>query len=683
MPDDTQFSFDTSQTLHAAASLGALTLLGTVHRALLDSGFTTGTWQQSTDLLVAASTIAILLVWTLIVILAALFIPVDQSVSSTDDPTTPACTQGWQQCMAVLIYTPIIAICHSIAFLVWATLTYTRGLKAGELLWKYDPHNGYKSWFPNLKPLWFVVTAGLMLMAGVGVISGAAQVRTYTLCVLNIVGILVYALHAVGHNPYDQAVHRYRGRYKVILWTDHNEGTAYLLPTGLCGGIGAVWHPKITSEFAIQAKHYFPSLIALRAALTEGFHKGEMVALRKHFMELQHAVRKTVIETYHLYVMPQDDIVKLAEWFCKANPPLDDSAVLLEKKTECSDVAGDKSDRAKPDAAEHGEERGHIGATLIPGAKDPHDLLQLAVMARDTEEESNKRASVQSGTQQLATGPAATATNVDRTRSVVPIGQGMHRVSGSRLSTSTLVYESQGGSLSRNVLHSNVADSSVLGELASTVIQINSMGAIAMQTKQTDQCLSKDLNFYHPLSSSILLLLVHAEYVLFANRNLFTEQKHLLEGFMKWRNQELGMAEKVKVERVGRKGYLGLVESLSGICQLLPNVPMDPENVLRGHFPHLKEDKSYEDALGELWDATFENSETTIVALCTFFLAWEVMAQAKVNYTPLSVRAKTKDGTMNEWLALWRQGWYVAILAQFVALSPAVVGAFIGGILSR
>ncbi|KXS21907.1 hypothetical protein M427DRAFT_40684 [Gonapodya prolifera JEL478] len=403
-----------------------------------------------------------------LVVLAAIFIPFDVASSTTSATATDsACHQGWNESMSVMILAS-----HSAGpfyyFIVWTTLPWDWGANQVNGSGFMTLTTAIKA---NLKLPWYILTDHWNYARGERRSDcWGLQVHVYRLSVLNVIGIIVYT--------------------SVILWTDHGEGTAYLLPTGLCNEIGAVWHPKIEAEFAIQKKHLLPARNGIRAGLTQ----------------------------YNI-----------------------DGA----QDAPCGAPAGNAEDNC-----------------------GNQQLLQVVISSAEKQ-------------------------------SVYP----------------------KGGSLP---IHGRGA--------------IRSENGVQKGDKNTRL-------------SVFLLLLCHAEYVLFMSRGDLDE-KHV-ESFLAWRNQDISMADYVKVKRIGTYGYTGLLEAVEAVSKFLPLSTIGTEKLLEAEIPGVALE-DYQKRLGILWDSCFEKAESTIVALCSFFLVWELMSEKRTCYNSLSLRAKSTDGTMNESLTLWR-----------------------------
>lgn len=130
----------------------------------------------------------------------------------------------------------------------------------------------------------------------------------------------------------------------------------------------------------------------------------------------------------------------------------------------------------------------------------------------------------------------------------------------------------------------------------------------------------------------------------------------------------------------GLKDALGRVGHLLGVRGFVPSFEPPEQSVLG------KRNEAYttiDEYAGALWDRCRKGSESVPLSLYLFFALWQTELGSKAGFHPIPLRAvkDSHDGDLVMWGVLWRQGWYIAVLAQTTGLISAVVGAIIAGIL--
>ncbi|KAK0702654.1 hypothetical protein B0H67DRAFT_390294 [Lasiosphaeris hirsuta] len=115
-------------------------------------------------------------------------------------------------------------------------------------IWKLECSQGPLNWAGSVHWLFRLVLYTTMGLIVVFCSYGAARQELYTVALLNIVGVILFIVGAGGSNKYATAPHAYtRDTLRVVLQTDHKEGTVYVLPAK-GRGFDAVWSPKIEAE---------------------------------------------------------------------------------------------------------------------------------------------------------------------------------------------------------------------------------------------------------------------------------------------------------------------------------------------------------------------------------------------------------------------------------------------------
>jgi len=183
--------------------------------------------------------------------------------------------------------------------------------------------------------------------------------------------------------------------------------------------------------------------------------------------------------------------------------------------------------------------------------------------------------------------------------------------------------------------------------------------------------------------------LYQLEFLLFSRRKQLKPEIRSLIG--QWRNLDNTGAEGLDHTQrlIGQAGGLiGLKEVLRRVGYLLGVVGEEAESIpRRGQLPassvighHYETHDQYAAAL---WDRCCVGSESVLLSLYLFLALWNTDLGANAGYHPIPLRKKegSNSSYLVTWGVLWRQGWYIAVLAQVTGLLSAVLGAFIAGIL--
>ncbi|KAF8428725.1 hypothetical protein EV426DRAFT_519057, partial [Tirmania nivea] len=167
------------------------------------------------------------------------------------------------QCLARLSYAPWMLQIMS-GFWLFALWDGHRGLEKSKT-WTLWCSRGPFDWRLCLHPWFRWSILGIMLATISATSYGALREQLYTVGILNMVGLVLFAVGAGGSNKYDLAPHRYAGNMiRIILGTSHSEGSVYILPSEECG-FDAVWSPKVTSEHAAADGIIMPLFQTLRS----------------------------------------------------------------------------------------------------------------------------------------------------------------------------------------------------------------------------------------------------------------------------------------------------------------------------------------------------------------------------------------------------------------------------------
>lgn len=413
--------------LHQAAALAAMTLLITAHRAVMNTGFTLRARGWSTDFTTALTIGLITSAWTLLVVVSGVFLGDRPCRQDLEQCVARLAYAPW--IIQVLFVFWAVALLDQQWYLSWkearrsleigapsdvearrgvpgkakeetaeevAVLSQSSGKSSsspGTALRTMQPEKriGLK-WARHLKPLkiwrmecsqgplnwsgsvhWAFRT---LLYASIGLVVascsyGAARRELYTIALLNIVGVVLFIVGAGGSNRYTTAPHTYtRDTLRVILQTDHKEGTIYVLPTRE-RGFDAVWSPKIESEHA-----------KIDAAVADWRAKGGFD-------------QATLIDVYPFIAafhsstqLDKDDVISLADWLhdpaahpamstirCNRAPGIHLLSTSVMLSLRCAEyLVFMRRGQLRPDQAPY---LGRIRSPRWTGADIPKDVAQI------------------------------------------------------------------------------------------------------------------------------------------------------------------------------------------------------------------------------------------------------------------------------------------------------------------
>jgi hypothetical protein len=183
--------------------------------------------------------------------------------------------------------------------------------------------------------------------------------------------------------------------------------------------------------------------------------------------------------------------------------------------------------------------------------------------------------------------------------------------------------------------------------------------------------------------------LYQLEFLLFSRRKQLKPEIRSLIG--QWRNLDNTGAEGLDHTQrlIGQAGGLiGLKEVLRRVGHLLGVVGEEAESIpRRGQLPDSsvlgRHYETHDQYAAALWDRCCVGSESVLLSLYLFLALWNTELGANAGYHPIPLRKKegSSSSYLVTWGVLWRQGWYIAVLAQVTGLLSAVLGAFIAGVL--
>jgi len=96
--------------------------------------------------------------------------------------------------------------------------------------------------------------------------------------------------------------------------------------------------------------------------------------------------------------------------------------------------------------------------------------------------------------------------------------------------------------------------------------------------------------------------------------------------------------------------------------------------------PKMEQLKRY---IGKLWEKCISEQESTFSALYAFCIYWQedIGYDANKGWHGFPLVVHNRKGDLVSWFMVWRQAWYMAILSEFLHVSPIITSAFISGIL--
>jgi hypothetical protein len=72
---------------------------------------------------------------------------------------------------------------------------------------------------------------------------------------------------------------------------------------------------------------------------------------------------------------------------------------------------------------------------------------------------------------------------------------------------------------------------------------------------------------------------------------------------------------------------------------------------------------------------------STFDALLSFSQFWNADIGGGHGWHGFPLRTHDREGDFISWHIVWRQAWYLAIIAQLTSMSPIIFSAFVAGIL--
>jgi hypothetical protein len=109
---------------------------------------------------------------------------------------------------------------------------------------------------------------------------------------------------------------------------------------------------------------------------------------------------------------------------------------------------------------------------------------------------------------------------------------------------------------------------------------------------------------------------------------------------------------------------------------LRPTVPPPKSSVVLDSCP-----ATIDEYVAALWDHCREREPTTFGALHAFTYYWSADIGNGNGWHGIPLRCVDREGDIVSWHVIWRQAWYLAIIAQLTSMSPIIFSAFVAGVL--
>jgi hypothetical protein len=190
----------------------------------------------------------------------------------------------------------------------------------------------------------------------------------------------------------------------------------------------------------------------------------------------------------------------------------------------------------------------------------------------------------------------------------------------------------------------------------------------------------------HLLSSNVMISLRCAEYLVFMKRGqLRSDQAKYVGKFrcQRWSGADISKDMIQVGSKPGLAGYQDVVRyiyelfdqpvDMSALC---PNAPLPESSIVLSPLPD-----TMDEYVGRLWDHCMAREDSTFAAMDAFCHYWmsDIGSGHGWHYFPL--RSVDREGDIVSWHIIWRQAWYLAIIAQLTSMSPIIFSAFVAGIL--
>ncbi|KAI0466079.1 hypothetical protein F4859DRAFT_337165 [Xylaria cf. heliscus] len=191
----------------------------------------------------------------------------------------------------------------------------------------------------------------------------------------------------------------------------------------------------------------------------------------------------------------------------------------------------------------------------------------------------------------------------------------------------------------------------------------------------------------HLIGRDLMYALCHAEYLVFMSQRALDEKTR-----SKLSRLRLGRRTGASVEE-GIEHTVGYLPGLEGYREAASyvysifGIPVEEEALNFSHPPPSfsialgKTPVSVEEYTSELWELSKKHCESTFTALYFFTTVWFMELGNVDGFHIFPLRCRTTHGDLASQEIMWRQIWYSICVAQMVAVSPVLFGAFVAGVL--
>ncbi|KAF2454906.1 hypothetical protein BDY21DRAFT_381168 [Lineolata rhizophorae] len=190
------------------------------------------------------------------------------------------------------------------------------------------------------------------------------------------------------------------------------------------------------------------------------------------------------------------------------------------------------------------------------------------------------------------------------------------------------------------------------------------------------------------IATNVILSLWHAEYLVFMSLGTLPSRIRKKAALLRGARRT-GLDLDQSAGQIGAKpGIEGYREAARYVYRLLGE-PVDDGALFPGSNPPASSvvlepcPDTTEEYFARLWDHCFVKSESTFAALCAFcwFRQADIGNDVPKGWHGFPLRAWDRDGDIVSWHIMWRQAWYIAVIAQLTSMSPIILSAFVAGIL--
>ncbi|KAL9100495.1 MAG: hypothetical protein Q9163_004134 [Psora crenata] len=190
----------------------------------------------------------------------------------------------------------------------------------------------------------------------------------------------------------------------------------------------------------------------------------------------------------------------------------------------------------------------------------------------------------------------------------------------------------------------------------------------------------------HLIGRDTMFALAHAEYLVFMRKDSLEPRLRKQLGKLRESKRSGGLDNADATPTIGYKeGLAGYQEAVRYVYGLLDQpicaTALEPPPMPSHYSVALgRSIDSTEDYIAALWTVCLEHSESTFSALYMFCCVWFIEVGNVGGFHIFPLRCESQEGDAVAWLIIWRQGWYEAMIAQFIASSPLMAMGFIAGL---